>query len=346
MKLLRLLLAVPVLGLVVSLAYVAQENESTESKMTGAADKFLGSLNGDQKAKAALDFDDKERFNWHFTPYQDSAKKPKHRGLPIDEMNKDQKEVALALLHAGTSGSGYEEAATIMSLENILLDLEKGSGPTRNPGNYFFTIFGTPSKTGAWGWRVEGHHLSLNFTLDKGKVVSATPAFFGANPAVYIGGPKKGKEVLPEAEDYAKDLFKSLDDDQKKVALQKEPFPEIEEAAKTPTKVGEPKGLSSAKMNEKQRDLLQKVIKGYANRMPADVAKVELDRVKNAGLDKVYFAYQGGLAQGEKHTYRIQGPTFVIEFLNVQADSAKNPANHIHSGWRSLKGDFGLTSKS
>ncbi len=345
MKLFRLLLAVPVLGLVVSLAYVAQSNESAGAKMTAAADKFLASLNGDQKGKAAIDFNDKERFNWHFTPYQDSAKKPKHRGLPLEEMTKEQKEAALALLRAGTSGGGYEKATTIMSLENILLDLEKGSGPTRNPGNYFFAIFGTPSKTAAWGWRVEGHHLSLNFTLDKGKIVSATPAFFGANPAVFIGGPKKGQEVLPEAEDYAKELFKSLDDDQKKVAMQKEPFPEIEEAAKTPTKVGEPKGLSAAKMTEKQRDLLQKLLQGYADRMPPDVAKVELARVKDAGLDKVHFAYQGGLARGEKHTYRVQGPTFVVEFLNVQEDSAKNPADHIHSAWRSLKDDFGVAAK-
>src|SRR5262249_26484836 len=150
-----------------------------------AADKFLASLNGDQKAKAVVDFDDTERFNWHFTPYQDAAKKPKHRGMPVEEMNKEQKEAALGLLKVGTSDMGFEHATTIMSLENILLDLEKGKGPLRNPSNYFFTVFGTPSKTGAWGWRVEGHHLSLNFTLDKGKVVSATPAMFGANPAVY-----------------------------------------------------------------------------------------------------------------------------------------------------------------
>jgi hypothetical protein len=344
-KLFRLIVALPVLALVVSLAYVAQVNETAGAKMSGAADKFLASLNGDQKGKAVVEFDDKERFNWHFTPYQDSAKKPKHRGLPLEEMNKEQKDAALGLLRAGTSGTGYEKATTIMSLESILADLEKGGGPTRNPGNYFFTVFGTPSKTAAWGWRVEGHHLSLNFTLDKGKVISATPFFFGANPAVWIGGPKKGQEVLPEAEDYVKDLFKSLDDDQKKVALQKEPFPEIEEAAKTPTKVAEPKGLSAAKMNEKQRDLLQKVLNGYADRMPPDVAKVEMERVKDAGLDKVHFAYQGGLAQGEAHSYRVQGPTFVIEFLNVQADSAKNAANHIHSAWRSLKNDFGVAAK-
>jgi len=345
MKLLRLFLVLPVLVLLVGIAYVAQETESAGGKMTAAADRFLAALNGDQKEKAARDFDDNERFNWHFTPYQDSSKKPKHRGLPLEEMTKEQKEAALALLKAGTSHAGYEKATTIMSLETILLDLEKGSGPLRNPGNYFFTIFGTPSKTGAWAWRVEGHHLSLNFTLDKGKVASATPAFFGANPAIYIAGAKKGEQVLPEAEDYAKALFRALDDDEMKVASVKEPFAEIEEAAKVPTKVGEPVGLAAGKMNDKQRDLLQKLLKAYAERMPADVAAVEMSRVKEAGLDKVYFAYQGGLERGEKHTYRVQWPTFVVEFLNVQADSAQNPANHIHSAWRSLKNDFGLAAK-
>jgi hypothetical protein len=344
MKLFRLFLALPVLGLVVGVAYVGQATESAEAKMADAADKFITALSGDQKTRAALEFDDKERFNWHFTPYQDAAKKPKHRGLAVADMNNEQKEAALALLQAGTSKGGYEKATTIMSLEAILADLEKGRGPTRNSANYFFTIFGKPSKTGAWGWRVEGHHLSLNFTLDKGKVASATPAFFGANPAVLMAGPKKGSRTLPEAEDYAKDLFKALDDDQKKVALQKEPFPEIQEAAKLPSKVGDPKGLAAAKMTAGQRDLLQKLIHAYAERMPTDVAALELSRVKEAGLDKVHFAYQGGLAAGEKHTYRVQGPTFVIEFLNIQADSGNNPANHIHSAWRSLKNDFGLAA--
>jgi hypothetical protein len=346
MKLLRVFLSVLVLGLIVGVAYVGQATESAGAKMADAADKLLAALDGDQKAKAVLDFDDKERFNWHFTPQQDRDKKYTRKGLPLEEMSKEQKEAAGELLRAGTSAAGYEKATTIMSLEAILADLEgKGGAMVRNPGWYFFAIFGKPSKTGPWGWRVEGHHLALNFTLDKGKIVSATPAFFGANPAVYLAGPKKGQQLLPEAEEHAKELFKSLDDDQKKVALQKERFPEIEEGAKVPTKVGEPKGLPAAKMTEKQRDLLQKLLQSYADRMPADVAAVEMSRVKEAGLEKVHFAYQGGLAQGEAHTYRVQGPTFVVEFLNVQADSAKNPANHIHSAWRSLKNDFGLAAK-
>jgi hypothetical protein len=346
MKLLRVFLSVLVLGLIVGVAYVGQATESAGAKMADAADKLLAALDGDQKAKAVLDFDDKERFNWHFTPQQDRDKKYTRKGLPLEEMSKEQKEAAGELLRAGTSAAGYEKATTIMSLEAILADLEgKGGAMVRNPGWYFFAVFGKPSKTGPWAWRVEGHHLALNFTLDKGKIVSATPAFFGANPAVYLAGTKKGQQVLPEAEEYAKELFKSLDDDQKKVALQKERFPEIEEGAKVPTKVGEPKGLPAAKMTEKQRDLLQKLLQSYADRMPADVAAVEMSRVKEAGLDKVHFAYQGGLAQGEAHTYRVQGPTFMVEFLNVQADSAKNPANHIHSAWRSLKNDFGLAAK-
>jgi hypothetical protein len=344
MKLLRLLLTLAVLAVLGGVAYVGQATETAGSKMAGAAEKFLDSLTADQKGKAALAFDDKERFAWHFVPLQDSARKPTRKGLPLEEMNKEQKEAARELLRAGTSSDGYTTATTIMSLESILADLEKGGTLVRNPGWYFFTVFGTPSKTDKWGWRVEGHHLSLNFTLDRGKVVSATPAFFGANPATWIAGPKKGEKVLPAAEDLAKELFRSLDDEQKKVALQKEQFAEIQGRTKAP-EVGEPKGLPAAKMAEKQRDLLVKLLQAYADRMPGDVAQREMEQVKAGGIDKVHFAYAGSLEPGQPHTYRIQGPSFVVEFLNVQADSARNPANHIHSAWRSLKGDFGLAEK-
>jgi hypothetical protein len=211
----------------------------------------------------------------------------------------------------------------------------------RNPEWYFFTVFGTPSKTGKWGWRVEGHHLSLNFVIDDGKVVASTPAFFGANPATLKQGPNKGQRTLPEAEDLARDLFKSLDGEQKKVAQQDKEFPEIEEGKAKPN-VGDPKGLLATKMTEAQRKTLKKLLQSYANRMPPEVAEVELKQAEDAGLEKVHFAYAGGIDDGEQHTYRIQGPTFVVEFLNVQEDSAKNPANHIHSAWRNIKGDFGL----
>src|SRR5208283_3192623 len=161
---------------------------------------------------------------------------------------------------------GFTKATTIMSLEAILRDLEKGGAMVRNPEWYFFSVFGTPSKTGKWGWRVEGHHLSLNFTLDRGTVVSSTPAFFGANPAVVKAGDRKGLQTLPEAEEPVRELYTSLDDDQKKVVAHKDRFPETAAKATAP-KVGAPVGLAAAKMNEKQRGVLLKVLKGYANRM-------------------------------------------------------------------------------
>src|SRR5262245_9338633 len=171
-----------------------------------------------------------------------------------------------------------------MSLESILADLEKKGAMVRDPNWYFVTVFGTPSKTGKWGWRFEGHHLSLNFTLDGGKVISATPCFYGANPAVVKDGKKKGTEALPEAEKPFRDLIDLLEDDQKKTAKQTKQFPEIEENVKKPG-VGKPVGLLAKRMTDKQKTALHKLIDGYATRMLPEVAAAELAAIKNAGFD-------------------------------------------------------------
>jgi hypothetical protein len=344
MKLSRIILSVALLAGLVGLAHVAQKTESAGMKMAAAGEKFVSTLGKEQKAKAVFEFDSKERTNWHFIPMQDGKKRPTRKGLPLQEMSEEQRKAALALLEAGTSESGNKKALTIMSLEAILRDLEKGGSMVRNPEWYFFTIFGTPSKSSKWGWRVEGHHLSLNFVVDKGKVTAATPNFFGANPAVVKTGKRKGLRTLKGAEDLAIDLFKSFDDDQKKTAYQEKEFPEIKQGDADPG-VGQPRGLPAGKMTEKQRGTLVKLLESYTNRLPADVGDEEMKQVKDAGLAKIHFAYAGGLEPGKPHTYRVQGPTFVVEFLNVQPDSAGNRANHIHSCWRHLKDDFGVQSR-
>jgi hypothetical protein len=337
----RLLLVAGLMACLGGTAYLAREAEGPGVRMAAAAEKFLAGLDAKQKAKAAYAFDDKERTRWFFTPQQ-KGRKATRKGLPLEEMSAGQKKQALELVRAGTSKSGYLKATTIMSLESILAELEKGKAMVRNPDWYFFTVFGAPSKAGKWGWRVEGHHLSLNFTLDGGKIVAATPAFFGANPAVVKAGPRKGLRTLPEAEEPVRTLIKSLDADQRKLAFRDKPFPEIEEG-RPKARVGDPVGLPGEKMTEAQRKALLKLIEGYAERMPPEVAAQEIGEAKKGGLDKVYFAYGGGDGTpGKPYTYRVQGPTFVIEFLNEQRDSAGNPANHIHSAWRNLKGDFGL----
>jgi hypothetical protein len=344
MKLTRMLLALVILTTVAGLAYVGQRAEPPGVKMVAAAEKLVDSLTAEQKEKASFAYDSKERTRWFFTPQQDSqTRQATRKGLPLEDMKAEQKKLALNLVAAGTSAQGNVQATTIMSLEAILHDLEKKKNGTmvRNPDWYFFTVFGTPSKTGKWGWRVEGHHLSLNFTMEGTQVVASTPAFFGANPADIKSGTRKGLRILASAEDLAIKLFNSLDDEQKKIAYQAKAFPEIREATVDPG-VGPARGLAAAKMSGDQRDTLGKLLQAYTERMPREIAEIEMKHVQDAGFDKVHFAYQGGTEPGQKHTYRVQGPTFVVEFLNEQADSAGNQANHIHSVWRKMKGDFGI----
>ncbi len=348
MKRKQLLLVGIVAAGLVGAACLSKESESAGTQMTNAAAKLVNSLTDNQKSQALFGFDDKERTNWWFVPLQKN-KQPLRKGLRFEQMTAEQKELAKALLRAGTSGSGFLKATTIMSLEAVLAELEKNGENVRNPGWYFVSIFGTPSKAGKWGWRIEGHHLSLNFVVDRGKIVASTPAFFGANPALIKNrtatGPGLGYRTLPDAEELAQQLFASLSAEQRKTALQPKLFPEIEQG-KPAAHPGAPKGIAAAQMNEKQRALLMKLIQAYADRMPPEVAAAEMAEVTSAGIEKIHFAFaQATDKPGKPYTYHIQGPTFLIEFLNVQSDSAGNPANHIHSCWRELKGDFGIEAR-
>jgi hypothetical protein len=343
MKPSRLLLAMGLVAFLSGLAYISQANESAAIRMARAAENLLARLSPEQRARATFPFEDNERLKWHFIPLQNNNKTPRRKGIRLEEMNHEQQGAALDLLRAGTSPDGYLKATTIMSLESILHELEKGGAAVRNPGWYFFTIFGTPSRTGKWGWRVEGHHLSLNFVVDGGKVVASTPAFFGANPALVKEGPRKGTRILSQAEDLARQLSGTFSDAQRRIARQEQQFPEIQGGSRAPS-AGEPRGLPGSKMKQEQRVLLFKLLESYAGRMPADVGEAQMSEVRQLGVDNIFFAYAGELEDGSPHTYRVHGPTFLVEFLNVQSDSAGNAANHIHSAWRNIKGDFGLAN--
>jgi hypothetical protein len=338
MKLTRIALALAALMVVAGLAYVGQGGQGSPD-MVAAAQKLVDSLSAEQKAKAMIAFDSKERFNWNFVPLQDKEKKSTRKGLPLEDMTADQKKLALLLLRSGTSELGGSTAETIMGLEAILREQEKGGAMVRNTDWYFFSIFGTPAKTGSWGWRVEGHHLSLNFTLEGTQIVSTTPHFYGANPAEIKSGPKKGVRPLEPTEQLAFELFKSLSKEQAEQALQEKPFGEPGQNTIKPS-VAAPVGLPAAKMTAEQKGTLTKLLKAYTDRMQPDVGKAEF-KLATAELDKVHFAFTGAAENGKGHTYRVHGPTVLIEFLNMQADSGGNPANHIHSAWRHVAGDFG-----
>jgi len=323
------LASVAVVGLCL---WAGAQFEPSGSRMAVSADRFLKSLSEAQAAKAVFAYDSPERLDWHFIPRA-------RKGVSIKELSSEQRALAFGLIQSGVAGSGFLKATTIMSLEQILRDLEKGrGGPVRDPELYFLTIFGKPLDRGKWGWRVEGHHLSLNFVLEDGRIVAATPAFFGANQAEVRQGPRQGLRTLAEREDRALRLIQALDDGQRKTATFAEKAPPEIRAANTPQPPADPAaGIANSELNRDQGAMLRALIESYASDMPADVALAWLDEIARAGIDGIRFAWAGPADRSQGHAYRVQGPTFLIEFNNTQ-----NGANHIHSVWRNMLGDFGI----
>ena len=335
----RLALAALAFGLMAGAAVLARQAPPAAPPMADAARKFLASLDPEQKAQAAFAFDSPERQKWYFTPRQ-NRRESLRKGLRLDKMTAAQKTLAMNLLRTGLSDRGYDQSQTIMSLENVLKELEQNGANTRNPEWYFVSIFGEPAATGDWSWRVEGHHLSVNFTLGGGKVIGATPVLFAANPAEVRQGARKGLRTLPGSQDKAEELIKMLTIEQDRKARRETPFADVKEGL-ADSGIGAPVGVTIGELTEAQDAALTQLIEIYLGRLTPEVAAEERARVRAAGKDKVHFAYSREETKpGKPLTYRIQGPTFVAEFLNVQADSAGNPANHIHSGWRRLPKDF------
>jgi hypothetical protein len=323
------LLAIGAGAMLLTSAYVRIPSSSI---METAAKNFLNSLTPEQRAQATYKFDDDQRLDWHFIP------KPR-KGLPLREMTTYQTKLAHALLSAGLSQRGYIKAVSIMSLEDVLKQMEAGkaSAPGRDPEGYFFTVFGEPSTNGVWGYRVEGHHLSQNYTVVAGKVQDS-PSFFGTNPAEIKQGPRKGMRVLAAEEDLGRELVSSLEGEQKKVAIvDQTAYKDIfTMASRKAALEGQPSGLPAAKLNQKQFGMLMALLEEYANNVPEQLAQARMEQIKKVGKN-MHFAWAGSLERGGPHYYRVQTPIFLIEYDNTQ-----NDANHIHSVWRDYNGDFGL----
>jgi hypothetical protein len=252
-------------------------------------------------------------------------------------MSEPQRKLAHGLLQAALSQRGYLTATAIMDLESVLRAIENNPRITRDPEKYFFSVFGTPAAKGAWAWRVEGHHLSLHFTVINGRFVASSPSFFGSNPAEVREGPKKGLRVLGAFEDAARTLLLSLDDAQRAKAVLPIPAPDdiltVNQLTISPLT---PAGVVAAELKSTQRELLMTLIDHYTSAMASDIAADRMARLRSAGLDKIGFVWAGESERGKKHYYRVQGPTFLIEFDNTQGNG-----NHVHSVWRDFQGDFG-----
>ena len=297
--------------------------------MVTAARAFLDSLSPELKQKAQFPIDADERFTWFYTPVP-------RKGVTLKEMNETQRAAAMNLLRAGLSQKGYSKAETIRALEDVLAEIEKN--PTRRDKElYYFTIFGEPGAKSSWGWRYEGHHLSHNWTVVNGNALATTPQFFGANPAEVRTGPKQGLRALAAEEDLGYELIQSLDEKQRQAAIIDPKAPnDILTTNSKEAAIQEDRGLAHGQMTKAQQALLLKLIEENASAQPDAIARERLAKARAAGFDKVKFAWMGSLEKGQGHYYRVQGPTFLIEFDNTQ-----NNANHIHLVWRDFKGDWG-----
>jgi hypothetical protein len=308
-------------------AFLADEPANPAPAMAKAADAFLAALDPARRAKAGLPFNSANRLDWHFVPRE-------RQGLPIKLMSSDERRAALALLRSGLSDRGFTKVDAILHLEEVLHELE-GSA-MRDPELYYFTVFGQPTDKGAWGWRYEGHHASLNWTVLDGRVVGSTPQFLGANPADVRDGSRKGARALAQEEDLGRALVTSLKPEQRAEGVLSPDAPrDILTGSSRQAAIQEDRGIAYAKLGPDQQGLLLSLIQEYASTQTSALAQARLARVK-AELPHVKFAWMGGLQKGQGHYYRIQGPTFLIEYDNTQ-----NQANHIHSVWREFKGDWG-----
>jgi hypothetical protein len=313
----------------VLLAAPLRAHESS-AEMAAAANNLLATLSPEQKQKATFEFPDEERKNWHFIPRV-------RKGLPLKEMTYEQRLLAQGLLASGLSSRGYTKAVSIMSLEAVLAVLEKDKvgGAVRDPENYFVSIFGKPG-IAPWGWRVEGHHLSLNYAIAGDGAPSMTPSFFGTNPGEVRSGPRTGTRILGVEEDLGRALVKSLSEEQRKTAMVLTEAPK--EILNDPKRVDptKPEGLPQSQLTADQSATLVKLIKEYLFRCRPEVAAEDWAKIEKAGLDKLHFTWAGGLELGQPHYYRVPGGNFVLEYDNTQ-----NDANHVHSIWRDFDHDFG-----
>ena len=303
-------------------------------QMGAAAQRFLDSLSEAQQAKATFEYMDGERMYWYYPPIN-------RHGLALRDMDAHQRQLAMALLETGLTPRSYEQAKLIIEHEDILGPIEKDLGMVtfvRDTELYYFTIFGRPGPKDPWGWRLEGHHVSLHFSIWGDNIASVTPFFFGANPAEVRGpGPKQGLRILGDREDLAFQLMESLDAGQQQTAVIYDEAP-LDIFTYNSTKVSfpfRPQGLAAAQMTGSQQETLLHLITEYVGQVRTDLAERKLAALKEGGLDHFHWAWAGPVSKTAPHYYRIHGGDFVVEF-----DNRQDGANHIHSVWRDIENDF------
>ena len=318
-------------ALLLSLFVLAESGHAQYSTIVSKANDFLNLLDESQSAKARFAIEDDERYNWHFVPRQ-------RNGISMNDLTEKQRHAALALLKACLSEQGFQKANNIMALENVLREVEsRGTDDTyRDPLNYSLTVFGNPDEQTIWGWRLEGHHISINFSSANGEIVSSTPTFWGSNPAIVRTGRSAGRQILKQETDLGFTLVNSFDMKQLRTAVVSDKAPsDIITGNQRVAEQQEPVGIAFRDMSAQQKKLFMQLLNVYVKNYQLGFSKRLMEKIEKAGIDSLSFAWAGSLQPGASHYYRIQGPMLLIEYDNTQ-----NNANHVHTVVRDLTNDF------
>lgn len=305
-------------------------------EITAAARAWLDRLDDTQLQRASFPFESAERFVWAYTP------EPARDGLSIADMLPDQRTAATAIVAASTSPRTAGEIAAIIALETLLGELERAAGrpgwQRRDPELYWFAVFGEPSRSAPWSWRVGGHHVAIHVTLSDGDVIGIAPSFLGANPAVVPSAALAGRRTLPGEELLAREVLAALTPRELGFAVVNESAPaDILTGIGRHASVGAvPVGVRHADLGSAGRSALERLVRHYVDRSRPEVASAVWDRAVAGSLGDVTFAWSGSESPGRGHYYAVRGPAFVIEYDNTQ-----DGANHVHAVWRELENDWG-----
>ena len=307
-----------------------------------AAQRLRNATPSGQRTELDQPFTDAARSDWSYVPRSRS-------GVAWRDMNAAQREATNQLLRTALTDAGVDKARAIMALEIALRELE-AVGRSRDPHNYAIALFGSPEPSSsephaAWGWRIEGHHLSLHFTLLGDRYVSTLPQFMGANPALVPrdiapgaggeAGPRKGVRVLGEEEDLARQLLATLEPAQRSAALfSAQPYGDILSKSARQLSPLSPVGVRMDDLSAAQQAVLLKLITAFAAHLQPELLEARLARVRAGQLSTIRFGWAGSVVRGEPYYFRIAGASFLIEFDN-------SGGNHVHSVWRDAEGDWG-----
>jgi len=311
-------------------AGAATDTSAAAQAMTVAAQALLDATPPGQKPQLLQPFTLEARGDWNYTP----RSRP---GVPFKSMDATQRQLAHKLLATALSQPGLVKVREIMALEIALRELET-FGLSRDPDNYAFAFFGMPGAA-PWGWRIEGHHLSLHFTLANGQVVASLPQFLGANPAQVprdiANGARRGQRALGDDEDRAFALLAALTPQQRQRAVfSARPFGDIVTRNAAKADAPEPVGIPFDALDAAQQAALLRIIDALARVAEPSLAQQRMERVQEGGLPSIRFGWAGAQQRGEPHYWRIQGAKFLIEWDN-------SGGNHIHNVWRDFDGDWG-----